>query len=91
MSAVRTVRLIDRVPGEPANEEKAVRGVKIEKGIPIPGTHQRGKWKTVMDALEVGESFVDTVRRKLDSKDTIPGRVYVSRKCSGGYRVWRTK
>lgn len=89
--ARRTVQLLDREPGQPAPESKAVRGVKIEKGIPIPGTHQRGKWKTVMDAMEVGESFVDTVRRKLDKDDTIPGREYVSRKVPGGYRVWRTK
>jgi hypothetical protein len=86
-AAVRTIRKLDGLP-----EIKTVRGVKIEQGIPIPGTHANyGKWKKVLMAMEVGESFFDVKRRKLDGKDKIPGRDYTTRRVSGGFRVWRTK
>ena len=33
---VRTVRLLDRAPGEPAIEKKVVAGIEISREIPIP-------------------------------------------------------
>ena len=91
-AATRTVSLLDRRPGGACNEIKTVRGVRLEKNVPIPRTHQVGKWKAVMAAMEVGESFVDTCRRKLDGKDKIVGREFTSRRLPDGrFRTWRTK
>ena len=48
-AAIRTIRKLDDLP-----EVKTVKGVRIEKGVPIPGTHANyGKWKKVLMAMEV--------------------------------------
>ena len=90
-SATRRVMLLDRAPGQAAPEFKSVRGVRIEKGVPIPRTHQIGKLKAIMLAMEVGESFVSEKRSKLDGKAKLPGREFTSRRLADGrFRIWRT-
>ena len=84
--------LLDTRPGEPGREYMSIRGVRVEKGVPVPKTHQQGKWKTVLDALDVGDSFVHSKRVKLDGKAKIPGKEFTSRRLSDGkFRMWRTK
>lgn len=93
MSGIRTVRLLDRRPGEPANEVKEIHGVEIEAGIPLPEKrHTPGRLRQIMFALQVGESFVWPNRAKIDSRVDAGGREYVTRILPDGkFRIWRTK
>lgn len=89
--ATRTVRNLDRRPGEPSNEVKEVRGVRIDRDVPLPSRQHWGKLDEVLMALEPGESFEHTSRvgsRKMRDK----GKQFTQRRLpSGKYRIWRMK
>lgn len=97
MSAVRTVRLLDRRPGEPADETKEVAGIVIERHVPLAAIPHRPPAPIIqaLRALEVGESFVWASQAKdqrLRVQSTHPGRGFASRKLPDGrFRIWRTK
>lgn len=72
---------------------------KVEKGIPIPPRCASlfGGWRTLLDSMEIGDSFlVDDVKMRdrvlrVNCKDR-RGMKVVSRKINGeGYRIWRVK
>lgn len=73
--------------------------IPIEKGIPIPSkSHFKMKWKSTIDALQVGDSFCVKHERERQTiinnynNYRIPGLSLVSRRIeSGEYRIWRTK
>lgn len=79
------------------SEVKEIAGVVIEKGLPIPPRVTRAvdRVVTVLNALEVGESFVSN-RNEKDHRTKVQkatGRKFVGRPLSGGkqWRIWRTK
>lgn len=90
-ASVRTIHRLDRLPGG-ATESRALHGVVIEKGIPIPTTNRPGRPGRLMEVLmtlEVGESFlhINRVRQRNMPKD----RKFTTRRLAvGKYRVWRT-
>lgn len=94
---MRVVRLLDREPRTAQAEpivQKRVGEYVIVKGIPIPPKHQhrRKGLVDVLQALEVGESFVHRQRVNTEAIRQVPGRQFVQRMIDKGpgYRVWRT-
>lgn len=94
-STLRTVRLLDRKPGEPGREEKIVAGITIETNVPLPDP--RGHFSPVLEALlalQVNESFhtMRHPRSSLHSKRVKKtGRTFTARDLGAGkgWRVWR--
>ena len=82
--AVRTVRRLDE-----RSETREVRGIRIDKDIPIPPKAQLvGKLDAVLSALEVGESFEHTAR--IGSRRKLPGRKFTQRQLGPKkWRIWR--
>jgi hypothetical protein len=91
----RAVRLLDRRPGQPADDARTVAGYVIERGVPIPRAKQdRSALREAIEALAVGESLVckdiphDLLKR---ARERHPGCTWTQRKIkTGGWRVWRT-
>jgi hypothetical protein len=92
--AVRTIRALDRRPGEPDREVKTVAGIPIERGVPISAPRTGSKVVQALLALEVGESFTygPTVKTSVHSKNVrASGRRFTLRRISDAtFRVWRT-
>jgi len=96
MNNARTVRLLDRQPGKPADDSRTVAGFVIERGVPMPESYGLiPRQRAALLALAVGESIVfinyaNDPRRTL--RKTHPERAYSHRKLkTGGYRIWRIK
>jgi hypothetical protein len=90
MSTLRTVKLSNHRPGEPIDETKTIKGVTIERGIPMPPP--RGSdLVAVLLALDVGESFLfkhqaSTAR----ASEKMKGRTFAARRQPDGrFRIWR--
>lgn len=87
---LRTVRKLDGLP-----EQKTVRGIVIEKGLPIPpqNANRLTPGMAACLALEVGESFVYSTRGVLQAKHIkATGREFAAREIAKNrYRIWRTK
>lgn len=84
VAAIRTVRRLDE-----RSETKEVCGVVIERDVPLPKRSPPGKLDSILNAMEVGESFVHHNRAFIRTKQA--GRVFTMRKIGGGkYRIWRT-
>lgn len=84
-AAVRTIRKLDDLP-----EIKTIRGVVIEKGVPIPRKQPVGRLDEVLLTMEVGESFVHTSR--LGSRRKLKERVFTTRQLGPKkFRIWRMK
>jgi hypothetical protein len=83
--SVRTIRRLDE-----RSETREVRGVRIDKDIPIPPKAQAvGKLDAVLEALEVGESFEHTSRVS-SRKAKAPGKKFTQRQIGPKkWRVWR--
>lgn len=85
MSVVRTIRGFDRLP-----EVKTVRGITIERDVPIPRKQPIGRLDEVLMSLEVGESFVHTSR--LGQRRKFGERIFTTRQLGPKkYRIWRMK
>ena len=99
---LRTVRLLDRRPGEPTNEVREVAGYILEKNVPLP-RHAAGRFSPLLDAilaLEPGESLVDRTQAK---EQRYKARKRHGKHVSfcvdkikegehrGKYRIWRLK
>tara|TARA_R110002012_G_C11525874_1_gene599985 strand:- start:534 stop:776 length:243 start_codon:yes stop_codon:yes gene_type:complete len=79
-------------------EEIEIDGIKIEKNIPIP---KRGKWKELLFAMDIGDSFLvplvsdDTKHEAALMRSNIfnasSGVKIKSRVMDDGLRVWRTE
>lgn len=86
---MRTVRLMDRRPGEPKDEVKEVMGIRIDRDIPLP-PRLIGKIDAALMALEIGESFEHT--KRIGTRKKLAGKKFtIRRQPNGKYRVWRTK
>lgn len=95
MNNIRTVRLLDRAPGQRADDARTVAGYVIERGVPVPSSRSnRSELRAAIAALGVGESLVaDTVPHDILTRQRLehPDRGYTQRKLkTGGWRVWRT-
>lgn len=89
-AAVRQIRKLDSLP-----EQKSVRGIVIEKGVPLPIANEtrRSPGVEAMLTIEVGESFVHKGRGIMKAKEIMrSGRKFTSRDLGGGrFRIWRIK
>lgn len=72
--------------------------IKIEKGVPLPPSTKIGKWRDLLEKLEVGDSFFlpNNVRAaNIHSNLAVPARrlgiKITVRAISDGVRVWRIK
>lgn len=100
MGHVRTVRLLDRLPGGPAPESRhrTVEGVAVELGVPFAqrrGGYPRGARVRLLLALEIGESFVashECNQARASKTVKASGRRYASSKQpDGSFRIWRVE
>jgi hypothetical protein len=93
---MRTVRLLDRRPGETVNDCREVAGIVIESGIPLAMIpRQITAIVQALTALQVGDSLVWRHQAK-DARIRVQGkhkgRSFASRKLPDGrYRIWRVK
>jgi hypothetical protein len=91
----RTVRLLDRRPGQPADDARTVAGYVIEKGVPLPKARDHtARQKEALLALAVGDSIVFPDQAK-DARAALrkshPEREFTRRRVKGstGQRIWR--
>lgn len=92
MTTTRTIRHLDREPGQRAQVEVA--GFVIESDVPPPIERGRGNpIRQAMESLQVGQSFLIPGARKtapvLGIAKLVQGRKFRTRTLSTGVRVWR--
>lgn len=90
---VRTVRLLDRTPGQPSDDHARILfGVTLNRcGPPPPKKQQRHPIRAAMELMEVGESFLHSHRCKdVCNALRASGKDFTSRRQPNGqYRIWR--
>ncbi len=91
---IRTVRKLTDDDERPT-EVKRIGGYVIER-LPLPPANKgrlKGKLTMALNALEVGECFVNPAGGRLNRKtrDRLLPKEFTERKVAGGYRIWRTK
>ncbi len=90
----RTIRQLDREPGQRPRTEVA--GFVIEDNVPLPTPRGRtNPLRVAMQALEVGQSFLipgaTSTRGALGVAKLVEGKRFRTRTLSTGVRVWRTE
>lgn len=91
-AAVRTIRRLDE-----RSEQKVVRGILIEKNVPLPVKNATRRTPAVeaMLTLEVGESFMHKGLSPTKAKEVKrSGRKFTTacvHKATKTYRTWRVK
>lgn len=97
MTSIRTIRKLDLLPGQvPPRQARIVNGVQIDSDVPVRVTRgRRGCLVELLEALEIGESFVwahAAENARASKRIRRSGRIFTSaREPDGKFRIWRIR